>query len=110
RWKSAGGTAYDLWRSDATNLTHELPGLRALQWIDSSYHVRWIEPQAGNEGELDRDLLAAGASFDALRTAGETGRELLTPPAPMAGYVGFTAYLPVRRAGRFDGFIAGRFS
>jgi PAS domain S-box-containing protein len=111
RWSSAGGTAYALWRSDAANLTHELPGLRALQWIDASYHVRWIEPQAGNESELDRDLLAGGAGSNALRTAGEMGRDLLTPPVPMPqGYVGFSAYLPVRRAGRFDGFIAGKFS
>ena len=111
RWKSSGGTSYESWRSDAANLTNELPGLRALQWIDGSYHVRWLEPLAGNEGELDRDLLADNERGGALRAAGETGRALLTSPAPMAqGYVGFTAYLPLRRAGRFDGFIAGQFS
>ena len=111
RWKSAGGTNYDLWRSDATNLLNAFPGLRALQWIDSTYHVRWLEPLAGNEGELERDVLAGNARDGALRAAAETGRELLTPPMPMSqGYAGFSAYLPVRRAGRFDGFIAGQFS
>ena len=111
RWMAAGGTSYELWRADAANLTSELPGLRALQWIDASYDVRWIEPLAGNEGELDRDLLGDNERAGALRAAGETGRALLTSPAPMPqGYVGFVAYLPLRRTGRFDGFIAGQFS
>ena len=111
RWKSAGGTQYGLWRSDAANLLNAFPGLRALQWIDSSYHVRWIEPLAGNEGDLDRDVLAGNVRVGALRAAAETSRELLTPPMQMPqGYAGFSAYLPVRREGRFDGFIAGQFS
>jgi len=111
RWKSAGGTPYELWRSDAANLTSELPGLRALQWIDSTYHVRWSEPLAGNEAEIDRDLLAGNPREGALRAAAETYREVLTPPMQMPqGYAGFSGYLPVQRAGRFDGFIAGQFS
>ena len=110
RWKSAGGTSHEQWRSDAVNLTRELPGLRALQWIDPGYQVRWIEPLAGNEGELDRDL-SAGDAGAALRAAGENVRDLMTSPAPMPqGYLGFTAYIPVRRGGHFDGFIAGQFS
>ena len=110
RWKSAGGTNYELWRSDSANLLNAYPGLRALQWIDSTYHVRWVEPLAGNEGELERDVLAGERSAQgALRAAAETSRELLTPPTQMPqGYAGFSAYLPVRRDGRFDGFIAGR--
>jgi len=111
RWKSAGGTQYGLWRTDAANLLNAFPGLRALQWIDSTYHVRWIEPLAGNEGELDREVQAGNVRVDALRAAAETSHELLTPPMQMPqGYAGFSAYLPVRREGRFDGFIAGQFS
>jgi len=111
RWKSAGGTKIDLWRSDSTNLLNAFPGLRELQWIDSTYHVRWVEPLAGNEGDLERDVLAGNVRVDALRAAAETSRELLTPPLQTRqGYAGFSAYLPVRREGRFDGFIAGQFS
>jgi sensor domain CHASE-containing protein len=111
RWKSAGGTNMDLWRIDSANLLNAFRGLRALQWIDSTYHVRWVEPVAGTEGELDRDVLEGDVRAGALRAAAETGRELLTPPRQTPqGYAGFTAYLPVRREGRFDGFIAGKFS
>jgi PAS domain S-box-containing protein len=111
RWKSAGGTQYDLWRADAANLVNAYPGLRALQWIDSTYHVRWVEPLAGNESELERDVLTGSGVSATLRGASETSRELMTPPMQMSqGYAGFFAYLPVRREGRFDGFIAGQFS
>ncbi|HYJ40797.1 MAG TPA: CHASE domain-containing protein, partial [Steroidobacteraceae bacterium] len=111
RWKSAGGTNFDLWRSDATNLLNAYPGLRALQWIDSTHHVRWVEPLAGNEGELERNVLGGDIREGALRAAAETSRELLTAPMQTRqGYAGFTAYLPVRREGRPDGFIAGLFS
>jgi PAS domain S-box-containing protein len=111
RWKSAGGTQYELWRSDSANLLNAFPGLRVLQWIDPTYHVRWVEPLSGNEGELDRDALAGNTRAGALRASAETGRELMTPPMQMPqGYAGFSAYLPVRRAGRFDGFIVGQFS
>ena len=111
RWKSAGGTQYDLWRADAANLVNAFPGLRALQWIDSTYHVRWVEPLAGNESELERDVLAGNGPAPALRGASDTNHELITPPLQMPqGYAGFFAYLPVRRDGKFDGFIAGQFS
>jgi len=111
RWKSAGGMQYTPWRSDAANLVNAFPGLSALQWIDSTYHVRWVEPLAGNEAELELDVLAGNDSAASLRSASETGRELMTPPLQMPqGHAGFTAYLPVQREGRFDGFIAGQFS
>ena len=111
RWKSTGGTPYAQWRDDAANLTSELQGLRALQWIDASFHVRWIEPLAGNEIALERDVLAGNEHAAALRASAETGRNLLTPPQALAeGYSGFIAYLPVQRGSRFDGFIAGMFS
>ena len=107
-WRRAGSRPaarnYDLWRSDAANLLNAYPGLRALQWIDSTYHVRWVEPLAGNEGELERDVLAGDVRVGALRAAAETSRELLTPPMQTPqGYAGFiclstgAARRPVRR-------------
>jgi len=111
RWKSAGGTQYESWRADAANLVNAFPGLRALQWIDPTYHVQWVEPLAGNEAELERDVLAGNPYAAPLRGASESSRELMTPPMQMPqGYAGFVAYLPVRRDSRFDGFIAGQFS
>ncbi len=64
RWTSADGTPYDLWRADAANHVAQLPGLRALEWIDADYRVRWIEPLSGNESVLGLDV-----HFDARRAA-----------------------------------------
>ena len=37
-----------LWRATRP-ITCAAPGLRALEWIDAGYRVRWMEPLAGNE-------------------------------------------------------------
>jgi PAS domain S-box-containing protein len=111
RWSTANGTPLDLWRADALNHVTELPGLRALEWIDDDYRVRWVEPQTGNEAVLGMDVKFDEQRAAALRGAAERSRATLTPPLDLVqGYPAFIAYLPVSRDGRFDGFIAGVFA
>lgn len=111
RWESAGGTDYELWRRDAANHVTQLPGLRTLEWIDSTYHVRWAEPLAGNESAIGLDVLFDQQRTVALRGAADRQRATLTPPLRLIqGYNAFIAYLPLRKKGQFDGFIAGVFS
>jgi PAS domain S-box-containing protein len=111
RWDTAGGTDERQWRNDAANHVSELSGLRALEWVDAGYRVRWIEPLAGNERALGVDIGADPERAGALRNAEGRKGATLTPPLHLEqGYPGFIAYLPVRRDGQFDGFIAGVFS
>jgi PAS domain S-box-containing protein len=111
RWDAAGGTEERQWRADATNHVTQLSGLRALEWIDASYHVRWVEPLAGNEKALGIDVRSDHQRAAALLGADQRERATLTPPLNLVqGYAGFIAYLPVHRGGQFDGFIAGVFS
>ena len=111
RWDSAGGTDERLWRGDARNHVTQLSGLRALEWIDPGYRVRWVEPLAGNERALGLDVRGDPVRAAALRGAEQRDRATLTPPLLLVqGYPGFVAYLPVHRDGHFDGFIAGVFS
>jgi PAS domain S-box-containing protein len=111
RWSTAGGTPYHLWRADAANHVAQLPGLRALEWIDPGHRVRWVEPLSGNESVVGLDV-----SFDARRAAvlegaAERQRATLTPPLDLdQGYQAFVAYLPLRKQGAFDGYIAGLFA
>jgi PAS domain S-box-containing protein len=111
RWTSAGGTPYHLWRADAANHVAQLPGLRALEWIDATHRVRWVEPLSGNEDVLGLDVKYDAARAAALDGAAERQRATLTPPLDLKqGYPAFIAYLPVARNGAFDGFIAGVFA
>jgi PAS domain S-box-containing protein len=111
RWNAAGGTGYELWRRDATNLVEQLPGLRALEWVDPGYRVRWVVPLEGNERAVGLDVLHDAQRAAALRGAADRQRPTLTPPLQVVqGYTAFIAYVPLRNAGRFDGFIAGVFS
>jgi len=111
RWDAAGGTDERLWRSDALNHVSQLSGLRALEWIDPQFRIRWVEPTAGNEAALGIDVRSDAARAGIVQSAVQRDRLTLTPPLNLVqGYAGFVAYLPVHRDGRFDGFIAGVFS
>jgi PAS domain S-box-containing protein len=110
RWESAGGTPYHLWRRDAANHVSQLPGLRSLEWIDTSYRVRWVEPLAGNESAVGLDVRLDAPRAAALRGAAQRNRATLTPPLRLVqGHAAFIAYVPLRKEGRLDGFLAGVF-
>ncbi|WP_339913642.1 CHASE domain-containing protein [uncultured Brevundimonas sp.] len=111
RWETVGGTPEDEWRDDAHNFIEQSPGLRAVQWVDASYHVRWIQPLSGNESAVGLDILAASDQVDALNRA--ASRNVFTISAPtdlVQGYRGIIAYSPIRKNGRFAGFLGGVFS
>jgi CHASE1-domain containing sensor protein len=111
RWSAAGGTPFELWRADAANHVAQLPGLRALEWIDTTYHIRWVEPLGSHESIVGLDVKYDARRRAALEGAAARGRPTLTPPLDLKqGYPGFIAYLPLTREGRFDGFIAGVFA
>jgi len=111
RWEAASSVDENLWRMDAANHVAQLSGLRALEWVDPTYRVRWVEPLAGNENAIDLDIRADPRRAEAVRNAARSERSTLTPPLHLVqGYAGFIAYVPVHRDNRFDGFIAGVFS
>jgi PAS domain S-box-containing protein len=111
RWEAAGGTPYPLWRRDAANHVAELPGLRALEWVDADYRVRWVEPMPGNESALGLDVRFDPRRATAMSGAAERVAATLTPPLDLVqGYTAFIAYLPLANRGQFDGFVAGLFA
>jgi PAS domain S-box-containing protein len=111
RWTNAAGTPFHLWRADAASHVAQLPGLKALEWIDADHRVRWVEPLAGNESVVGLDIQYDSQRAGALAGAAQRRRATLTPPLDLKqGYPAFIAYLPVSRNGEFDGFIAGVFA
>ena len=102
RWDAAGGTPQALWQADARSYVKQLGGLKALEWVDATHRIRWVEPLAGNEhvvGLAPRDTPGKDAV-------------MVTPPLelPSRGYTAFLAYQPVRVDERFDGFLVGVFA
>ena len=111
RWEAAGGTPENLWRSDAAIIIKDLQGLKAIEWIDSSFHVRWAEPLAENKKAIGLDILLNPERRALVETAAQTFATTVTPPLDLVqGYKAFIAYEPLQVNGRFDGFIAGIFT
>ena len=110
RWETSGGTPYNQWLSDAENYVSQLNGLKAMEWVDSTYHVRWVVPLKGNEKAQGLDVLYNVERQQVLKGAAEKTSITLTPPIDLVqGYKAFIAYAPVKVNGKFDGFITGIF-
>jgi len=110
RWEAAGGTPRVLWDDDAINYLADFPALTTIEWVDRSYHVRWIEPLAGNEKALGLNIAFNDERKQALIGAAKENKITLTPPLDLIqGYRAFIAYIPLHIDGEFDGFIVGIF-
>ena len=110
RWEVAGGTSEVEWRADSDAFIEQFSGLRAVQWIDDSHHVRWVQPLAGNESVIGLDIQFDKARTDALSGAASRSGFTITPPLDLVqGYQAIIAYMPLRREGRFTGFLAAVF-
>jgi len=108
RWTAAGGTPRPVWNTDAARYVKDMPGFQAIEWADSSLHIRWIVPLDGNEAAQDLDIMQTEAARIAVAAARETGAATFTGPFELAqGGLGIAIYVPVTRDGRFDGVIAG---
>ncbi|MFT7433092.1 MAG: sensor domain CHASE-containing protein [Alphaproteobacteria bacterium] len=111
RWTVRGGTPYKESKKDAENYTNDQPGLTTVEWVDASYHIRWLEPLNGNEKALGLDILFNDKRKQALKHAKESTLPTVTPPLDLVqGYKGYLAYFPVYRDTEFDGFIVGVFN
>ncbi|MBT7445474.1 MAG: hypothetical protein HN790_16085 [Methylococcales bacterium] len=49
RWEINHGTEQKKWALDAKNYVKTQAGLRTVEWVDKTYHVRWVVPLKGNE-------------------------------------------------------------
>lgn len=111
RWESAGGTPFTLWKEDVRNYLNNFSGLKTIEWVDSSYHVRWVEPIKGNEKVLGMNILFDKKRETILKGAAEKSTPILSPPLNLIqGYQAVLAYVPLKTQGAFDGFIVGIFS
>ena len=137
RWEQMGGTPQEQWYADVQNHLQDYPGFQAIEWIDSSFHVRWLLPLAGNEEAQNLNLAFESRRRVALEAARDKQTITLTRTITLVqGGKGFLVYVPIflktekttRQAdkenssinspshsltrsssNRFDGFILGVF-
>lgn len=106
RWNEAGGTPKTVWYADALAYVQDLPGLQALEWLDTDGRVRWLVPVEGNEEVLDTIPNKEPVRLLALEKSRFEKREVVAGPISLIqGGVGLLVFNPVFRNSNFDGFI-----
>ena len=108
RWAVIGGTPRDEWERDATNYLNDYGNYQAIEWVDPSFHVRWIVPFEGNEKALDLNLAAEERRRIALEAARDKRTTVMTRTVELVqGGRGILVYVPIYEKDEFGGFILG---
>lgn len=98
RWEAANGTPEPLWRNDAANYIGQMSGLRALEWVDASHRLQWLEVQTGHEALTISETELTRHHKQALLVAAKQDSVIITPPFDLKeGYKGFIVYSPIRK-------------
>ncbi|HEC13965.1 MAG TPA: PAS domain S-box protein, partial [Acidiferrobacteraceae bacterium] len=110
RWENRGGTPEAEWRYDVARHIADQPGFQAIEWVDVTDHVRWVEPLSGNEAALNLDLGFEKRRRQALEKVRQQGEVTVTRTVDLVqGGKGFLIYAPLFDGDRFDGFMLGVF-
>ncbi|HEY9832340.1 MAG TPA: PAS domain-containing protein [Stenomitos sp.] len=110
RWEIRGGIPQREWEADAQAYMKDYRGFQAIEWVDSSFRVRWIVPLAGNQAAQNFYLGLEPRRLQALETARDRQEVTLTHAVDLIqGGKGFLSYIPTFNHQAFDGFILGVF-
>ncbi len=108
RFEVTKGERKDLWLHDARNYVDDFTALKAVEWVDATYHIRWLEPIEGNEAVIGLNVAYDDERLRLLEEARDAGDILVTPPLVVKqGYRAFIAYVPMYVEGDFAGFMVG---
>lgn len=110
RWEMRGGTPKQEWEADAQLYVSDYGGYQAIEWVDPSFHVRWIVPREGNEAAQNLNLTRESRRRIALETARNRHEVTVTRSINLVqGGNGFQVYVPIFVGEDFRGFIVGVF-
>lgn len=107
RWEASGGTQKEQWLDDARYQYLHQSGYQAIEWVDSTFHIRWIVPFEGNEQALDLNLRKHKST--PLNDQSKSKVTVTTPIDLVQGGKGFVVYHPISINGQFHGLISGIF-
>jgi signal transduction histidine kinase/CheY-like chemotaxis protein len=94
--------------SDAMLVMIRYRGYEAIEWMDPTFHVRWVALRRGNEADLGADLGTDARLRVALQAAEDTQQVMVTHPLDLQrGGQGFLVCVPIFPKGEFGGFLLG---
>ncbi len=109
RWQQEGRPSRERWQHDAEVISRQ-DGYQAIEWVDPSYHVRWIVPETGNEMVRNMPSAFEEKRHLALDKARERRDVSVTSAIKLKqGGTGFLVYVPIFVKNQFEGFILGVF-
>ena len=106
RWENRENTPHDEWIKDIQNYELDEPAYKAISWVDSSMHVRWICPEAKNTNfinyDLSKDVKRRNLMDEALQKKHVVVSNMLDL---ISGGRGFLVVLPLFKKEQSDGYM-----
>ena len=110
RWENKVYYKQEIWDSDATFYVAGYNDYQAIEWVDSSYHIRWLQPLSGNEKAVNFNLADIESRKNVLDKIRQTRQSAMTPLLDLIkGGKGYLFIIPVFKDSEFDGFVIGVF-
>jgi signal transduction histidine kinase/CheY-like chemotaxis protein len=82
----------------------------AIEWVDPTFHVRWVASEGWNEGDVGTDLGADARWRVPLQHAKDSGHVTVTRPVDLqGGGRGLLVFVPVFGENKHVGFLLGVF-
>ncbi len=110
RWQARVLSGDEDNESDAALLISDYGGCQAIEWVDTTFHVRWVASERWNEADVGTDLGADARWRVPLQHAEDSGRVTLTRPVDLqGGGRGLLVFVPVFAENKLVGFLLGVF-
>ncbi|HET8850284.1 MAG TPA: EAL domain-containing protein [Marinobacter sp.] len=110
RMEAGQYTSEDLWRADARNYLNDFGVYQAIEWVDTGFIIRWLEPYSGNKDVVGYNVAFNEERRRALIQAAATGQYDLSGIIDLRqGGKGLVIYYPVGSGADNNGFVAGVF-
>jgi signal transduction histidine kinase/CheY-like chemotaxis protein len=110
RWQARVLSGDEDNESDAALLISGYGGCQAIEWVDPTFHVRWVASETWNEADVGTDLGADARWRLPLQHAEDSGRVMVTRPVDLQmGGRGFLVFVPVFAENKLVGFLLGVF-
>jgi len=107
RWQARVLSGDEDNESDAALLISDYGGCQAIEWVDPTFHVRWVASERWNEADVGTDL-GADARWRVPRPARrDSGRVTLTRPVDLQGAVGAPGLCARLCGNKLVGFLLG---